>query len=357
MQEQGNFYRNRISRGGFLLLSVLFLGLLGCRDEAPAPDVSSIAVDPLFVRFDSLLFELNSSTDAEDFESIRSRYPAFTDLYVHRILGLKEKEDSLIHKKLVDISQAPAIQALRDSVYTEFKNIRSLKTAFRQAFRYYKYYFPRFAVPDVYFCFTEFAVGAFLFEQENGEDALGLSLDMFLGESFPYRLLAPQQTSFSDYLVRTFNSAHMLRKALEVLITDKTQGRKDDRLLDFMVDRGRTLYIIKQLVPSMPDSVLFEYTTDQWEWCRDNELAMWAHVLDKELLYERKMKLINSMVAPAPTTMGMPPDSPGRTADFLGFQIIDQYVTHTGISPSDLLNLPDAQSVLKQSRYKGRNID
>lgn len=355
MYNRSNLYQIPAWVNTYLFFGFFALALVGCSSEDPPPDVSNIEVDPMFIRFDSLVFDFQYDHSIEDFRALQSEHPVFTSLYLHRILGLPQQADSLTYAKVVDIANATPIRALQDSINGQFKNLSGIKSDFRRAFQFYKYYFPDFSVPDVYFCFTEFAVGTFLFEKEAGQDAIGLSLDMFLGPNFPYSLLAPQKTSFSEYLVRTFTPEHMIRKSMEVLVSDKMEGRRDDRLLDYMIDRGRTLYLIKKLVPTMPDSILFEYTSDQLEWCRDNELAMWAHILDKELLYERKMRLINTLVSPAPTTMAMPPESPGRTADFLGYQLIDQYVRKTAVPISELLSYKDPQDILKQSRYKGQN--
>jgi len=357
MQRCNKINFNLVHRLANGIVTALLLACLGCASEAPKPDVSHIDIDVQFTRFDSLLFTLDSNRNADTYSKIKTDHPAFTELYVHRIFGLPKSKDSLTQSRLTRIAQAPQIQALRDSIHLHYSDLGEIKEEFRSAFQFYRYYFPEFSVPDVYFCFTEFAIGTFLFETADGGDGLGLSLDMFLGSTFPYELLAQNETTFSQYLVRTFNADHMVRKALEILIEDKLTKTKDERLIDYMVDRGRTLYIIKKVVPSMPDSILFEYSSAQTEWCRESELAMWAHILDKELLYERKMKKINTMVSPAPTTMGMPPESPGRTADFLGYQIIDQYVQNTDCSLRDLLSLKDAQNVLKRSKYKGRNLN
>jgi hypothetical protein len=356
MHNRSYFYQRAAWVNTYLLFGFFALAWASCSSEDPPPEVSNIEVDPMFIHFDSLVFNFQSDQTIEDFRQLQSKHPKFTSLYFHRILGLPQQGDSLTYAKVVDIVNAAPIRALQDSINGQFKDLSAIKSDFRQAFQYYQYYFPDFSVPDVYFCFTEFAVGTFLFEREEGQDAIGLSLDMFLGPDFPYDLLAPQKTSFSQYLIRTFTPEHMIRKSMEVLLSDKMEGRRDDRLIDYMVDRGRTLYLIKKLVPQMPDSILFEYTAEQLEWCRENELAMWAHILDKELLYERKMRLINTLVSPAPTTMGMPPESPGRTADFLGYQLIDQYVRKTGVPVSELISYRDPQDILKQSRYKGQNI-
>jgi uncharacterized protein YjaZ len=180
---------------------------------------------------------------------------------------------------------------------------------------------------------------------------------MYLGAQFPYHLLAQRETTFSKYLIRTFNKDHMVKKALEVLINDKTQNMQDERLLDYMVDHGRTLYIVKQLIPTVPDSVLFEFTADQVSWCNNNELNMWAHILDEELLYSRELKKINTLIRPAPTSMGMPSESPGRSGNFIGYQIVEQFMRNTGTTLPELIAFEDPQEILNASKYKGQNIN
>lgn len=340
--------------GGLLFVLAI---LSGCQYDPPPPDVSHIDVNTELIRYDQFLMEWDSSSSVADFISRKEKYPAFSDLYLHRILNLPRASDTATHQRLVGIATADPIQALMDSVALRYEDMSDIHSDFASAFRYYQYYFPNFSTPDVYTCLTEFAVATFLFEDETGDDALGLSLDMYLGSEFPYDLLAKKETTFSRFLTRTFNKDHMVKKALEVLINDKTRRIQDERLLDYMVDHGRTLYILHQLVPNIPDTVLFEYTADQLDWCNDNELNIWAHILDEELLYSRELKKINTLIRPAPTSMGMPPESPGRIGDFIGYQMVQQFMRNTGTTLPELLEFDDPQKILTASKYKGQNIN
>jgi hypothetical protein len=349
------FFHLSAFKAGWLFAALALL--FSCQSDPQPPDVSHIKIETELVRYDQFLIEWDSSSRVDDFTSYKEQYPGFTNLYLHRILNLPRANDTTIHEELVRIATAPPIQALMDSVAIRYEDMSDIQSEFSSAFRYYKYYFPNFSTPDVYTCLTEFAVATFLFEDENGEDALGLSLDMYLGAQFPYHLLAQRETTFSKYLIRTFNKDHMVKKALEVLINDKTQNMQDERLLDYMVDHGRTLYIVKQLIPTVPDSVLFEFTADQVSWCNNNELNMWAHILDEELLYSRELKKINTLIRPAPTSMGMPSESPGRSGNFIGYQIVEQFMRNTGTTLPELIAFEDPQEILNASKYKGQNIN
>ena len=58
-------------------------------------------------------------------------------------------------------------------------------------------------------------------------------------------------------------------------------------------------------------------------------------------------------IAPNPTSMGMPAESPGRTGAYIGYQIVKSYADKTGKSAFEILhsNL-DAQTILNQAKYK-----
>jgi uncharacterized protein YjaZ len=51
--------------------------------------------------------------------------------------------------------------------------------------------------------------------------------------------------------------------------------------------------------------------------------------------------------------MGMPLESPGRTANYTGYQIVAQYMElFPAISLEELLKTTDAEKILKASKYK-----
>jgi hypothetical protein len=85
----------------------------------------------------------------------------------------------------------------------------------------------------------------------------------------------------------------------------------------------------------------------------NNELEMWAHYLDKELLYETNPGLIGKHVGPSPNAPGMPPEAPGGNANWVGMNIVEQYMERRpDLSLQDLIDEKDSQRILTESKYK-----
>jgi hypothetical protein len=339
--------------------SILFIlwamSLVGCSTDEQAPDVRHIEASFEWVRFDQALMQLDTARFELALSELVDQYPSFSEIYFERILRLPIDSSRQIQSLL----QSEALRALNDSIQLRFSETEDVQQQLAEAFRYYKYYFPEEEAPNVYTSCTEFSVGAFLFtdtlRQDSLKDALGISLEFFLGKGFPYlRLGRAGQSTFSAYMTRTFNKDHLVRKAIQVLVEDQFQPLRDNRLIDFMIQNGAQLVILDHLLPQMADTVLFECTPAQLEWCQNNELQIWAHLIDRDLLYSRRMADIATLIRPAPSSAGMPAESPGQTANYIGYKIVKAYMEQTGAEVKDLVQLRDAQEVLTRSKYKAR---
>jgi len=122
-----------------------------------------------------------------------------------------------------------------------------------------------------------------------------------------------------------------------------------------MIHNGKQLYILDQLLPYAPDSIKLEYTPTQIKWIKENEYNIWAYLIEKELLYSTNMREIQKLVNPSPHSPGMPPEAPGRTANWVGWQIVKNYMKRNPTTTlSDLLALEDSQKLLDKAKYKPR---
>ena len=56
---------------------------------------------------------------------------------------------------------------------------------------------------------------------------------------------------------------------------------------------------------------------------------------------------------PAPYSKGMPHESPGQVAVWVGWNIVNEFMqNNTDVSISELFKIKDAQYILNQSKYK-----
>ena len=160
---------------------------------------------------------------------------------------------------------------------------------------------------------------------------------------------------FSSYLTRTYNSAHVVKRSVDVIIDDILGPPPGDRLIDQMIHNGKKLYITELLLPEHPDSVWFEFTPQQVEWCQQNEKNIWAHILSEDLLYSNNFKLINKLVSFSPSVPGMPEQAPGRVANWSGWRIVHEALRRNpDMKLLDLIALRDGQAILELARYRPR---
>jgi len=317
------------------------------------PNIDKSEVDFKFIEFDNELFELDTTILDKELINIKSKYPAFSELFFESILPIKDQNAQMSIDILNNFLGDPSLQSLGDTV-SQVIDKSKLKAQFAEAFKYSKHYIPNLKAPNIYTLISGFAYQRFLFEDEDG-DALGVGLDFFLGADYPYKKIDPKNPSFSQYQTRSFNQDHIVKKALETWIEDKIPPPAKNNLVAHMITNGKKLYILDQLLPTVSDTVIMEYTMDQLTWAEENQLQIWSFFFDQDLFYETNLRKLNKYINPSPDSPGMPPEAPGRIANYMGWKIVETYMSKYPDKSLEMLILEgDTQKILDMSKYKPR---
>jgi hypothetical protein len=341
------------------ILWVLSLAtLVSCTKETPGPDVSHIQVTFDTVRYDRIMMEWDTSDLEKTYFSFTTEHPVFAELYWGRIVPLRNqlrKDTAAFFDEMKEFLTAPSISAISDSCRLEYRGFEDLYREFKKSFQYYKHYFPDKNVPDVYTYISEFGYATILFTQENGKDAVGIGLDMFLGNRFDYTVLGAFNSAFSQYITRTFNKSHLVKSAMDALVEDMMEAPGNGRMIDYLIYEGKKWYLLDKLMPDTPDSIKWEYTSAQADWVRENEWNIWVFLVDEEILYSTQISDFHRLISPAPTSVGMPPEAPGQAAVYIGYKIVEAYMKRNPQTTlKELLSTNDGQKVLELSKYKPR---
>lgn len=336
------------------LITLSFLLILGCKnDQQDLPDIDQSDIDFKFIEFDKALFSLDINDLEKDLKATAKKHPAFTKLYFESILPIQDSTGNNSIKILTEILSDPTLKSLQDTVDLVFDKSK-LKSEFEEAFKYARHYLPGLKPPNIYTLISGFAYQRFLLEDEEGE-ALGVGLDFFLGEDYPYKKIDPKNPSYSDYQTRSFNKDHIVKKSLEMWIEDKIPPPASNNLVAHMINNGKKIYILDQLLPTASDTVIMEYSKAQLAWAESNQLKIWSFFFDQDLFYETNLRKLNKYINPGPDSPGMPPEAPGRIANYMGWQIVKAYMgKHPEISLDMLILENDAQKILDLSKYKPR---
>lgn len=321
------------------------------------PDVSDIEVQVDLTRFEDLLLA-DTLFDAAEMQQLKDQYPAFAGVYFNHVIPgaedvLASDDPEIRVQQIRQWIRHPRTRWLYDTVRTILPDIQPVLTQLEGAFRYAKYYFPEKETPRVFTTLSDFGYFPFIYAEDSLRDGIGISLEMFLGERFPYRDYVGLNNAFSEYLVRSYNQDHMVKRAMEIWIDDMAGPPPGNRLIDYMIHNGKKLFVLQSLMPQAHDSVIIDYPSAKLDYVNKNERNIWYHFTAQDMLYETSLNKIQKYIGPSPTSPGMPPEAPGNTASWLGWRIVQAYMKkHPETSLQQILALADTQKLLDDSGYR-----
>ncbi len=326
----------------FSFFALLFFIGCNCNNSQKNIDskVAEMPVKLTVVRFDKELFSTN------DFAVLQKKYPSFFKLYCERILQTGDKAHLEEPEKLLaDFVQNKSIKGLYDTVQKSFSDFSFYENELKQAFQYHQYYFPKAATPKVYTFISEFGYGCI-----TADSMLGIGLDMFLGEQYPYYV----SLQFPNFIIKKCTPKYLVPSAMKAwgqsLIPEDNSKNK---LIDKMVESGKVLYYMDKVLPHFADSIKIGYTQQQMVWCEMNEFKIWEYFIKHNLLYASDVFEVGHYIGDAPVTPGMPPDAPGNIGAWVGWQIVQHYMqSHSSVTMPQLMNETDGQKILQESKYK-----
>ena len=309
------------------------------------------------VRFDQLLIQLDTNNIREAYQHLSQAHPRFVDIYFSEVLpipGYEEQNDTFFDQ-LNGFIKDEKILALYDLIQEEYRDMDDILLDMGIAFSEAKKWFPDMDAPRIYTFLSEFAYQRFIFEDE-GKDGLAIGLDLFLGDRFDYSLLESGTNTFSNYLTRTYDKEHLLKKTMEAWLDDKLGNVKGDRLVDHMIHNGTKLHLLNHIL-NVEDTIITEYKKEQSEWVLTNVEEMWAFYIENNWFYTTEDYVIKRLTFPAPnaTALGLPEAAPGQTANYLGWKIVESYLRRYPETTIDDLLKQDAQKTLELSKFKPKN--
>ena len=338
-------------------LSCFLCHFAACDSNAPKEALTLIDQElrTTINRFDQELIEIDISHIKDGIKELDDKMLVFSDLYFDQILDTKSTSREEV---VLDILTDTGYLKLNSVVQESFleRDLGQLNSEIAQGLENYIQVFdlPESAIPSIYTFISGFVYQSLVFE-DAGKDGVAIGLEMFLGEAFPYKQTFPDNPMFSEYLVRTYKKEHVSKRIIEVLVEDKMSPPSKGDFLSLMIWGGKKLYVLDRILDFKSDTIVTEYTANQLVWCKNNEAEMWDYFFEKDVFYKTDMRSFSKLIGPAPTSPGMPPESPGSTGNYMGWQVIKAYMSrYPETSIAELLSLKDAQQILDDSKYKPR---
>lgn len=108
--------------------------------------------------------------------------------------------------------------------------------------------------------------------------------------------------------------------------------------LSRMLYEGALAYVKMQLTGCTPAEAL-GYTPEQYADLLEIESPVWHSIVSQQLLYDTSPSTADRLVAPAPAVNIISPQTPGRSGRFIGYRIVEAYLSsHPDTDAATLLS-------------------
>lgn len=323
------------------LVFILPLGLFSCdttTDGIRRPDVDQVPLEVEIIRLEQQLF---SSTTKNEINAFLQENKSFAQNF----LQIEEyPHDSMLVNQLHALVNNPSL----DTVYQEsqqiFGDMEDIRQEFETAFRYIKYYYPEFRVPQIYTMVTGFSNDLYV-----SDEMIVIGLDYFSGPAATYRPM-----DVPDYIQRRYTPGHVVPTCMLLLSQQFNQSDPQDKsMLADMIYYGKSYYFTDFVMPGKPDSLIIGYTADEMAGVEANEQLIWTHFLKNELLYETNHMVKKKYLDERPTTFELGNKAPGRIGTWVGWQIVKAYMNRKDeLSLPELMQTANARKILEESKYR-----
>lgn len=323
--------------------------MIACKSGKKNPDVSNIPVTVHIERFDQAFFEIDTNQVQQGLLSLGRKYPYFINDFAVNILGTSPLSDTSMDAFFACRRFISSYLPVRDSLDLKFRNMSSEEEELKKGFQYIHYYFPKYNLPPKVVAY----IGPF--------DApgvamtrytLAIGLQLYAGKQFPFYLSPQGQELFPLYISRRFEPEYIvpncMKSLAEDIYPDQSQGKP---LIEQMIEKGKSWWLVNLFLPETADSLITGFTQKQVNWCNANEGQIWNFFLEQNL-FSPEPDLIKNYIGDAPNTQGMPEVSPGNIGQWVGWRIVQKYVSlHPDFSPVQIMKVPP-RTIFDETKYK-----
>ncbi len=341
---------NKLAYVSVLCTLVLITSCNGCKKKTVDIKIPEHYEPVQISRFEKELFTIDSNHVENGLVELYKKYGQIYLSYAHDLMAMKnEPEDTLYLKPMSMLVRYQPFRLLQKQVDASFGDMKDIANELGLANAIYKQEFPKRATPHYVTFISEYSYANVTYDS-----LMCIGLDMYMNDELGkfYHAL-----EFPEFMIRKLRKDYIVPNTIKALGISQfdEQTTKDKRFLAQMIFEGKIKYFMQALLPSTPDSIIMGYTPQQLEWCGKNEGEMWAHFIEKDLLYKNEPSEFTRYFNDGPFTsaQGVPAESSPGIGVFAGWQIVKKYMQlNPKVTLEQLMNETDFDKILKLSKYK-----
>jgi len=331
----------------YIINLLLLVTFAGCKKNSLDVDISDIDLKVEVQRLDREVFTLNFDSIDHSISKFYEAYGDFFDVYNVHVINIGPASQRYYGSYLSMFVNDQMNYEVYEYTQEVFPGMAEIEDELTEGFKRYKYYFPDSIVPNIVAYVSRFNQKLFTVEE-----SIGVGLDQYLGRDCHYydMLRTPEYMQYNMHAAKIPSDVAWIWGSSKYAYNDSL-----DNVLSRMIYNGLLLYFVDALLPDMSDSLKIGFSPDQLKFCMNNEKQIWTYLIEHKLLFSSDQMTMRKLTEEAPSTQFFPSESPGKTAVWLGWQIVREYARRNPeLSVSEILAERDYQKILRGSRYDPR---
>ncbi len=302
----------------FIFNAIIFI-LIACKQNPLDVDLPKKDLSLKFINADSLL--INSADSAAITSTHNHLKNILDELYLYEIsMNLQERDSTLFSMGLYSFYKSDYVQQLEQEKSQLYKLLPDLNDKATLGFRYLNYHFPDLALPNHVLFMNK------MFSSINVSDSLiTVGLENYLGAENEVIKSIPSDQLY-QWQKDAMNISFLPRDIVLSWIQAHLFEEMDESLARHIIQAGKVLYILKACFPKQDDAYILRYSEEDIKWATKNEFAFWDYIVREELLFKNDPREKTNFLNEGPYTVGLPEKGPDRLGQFLGFQMVKQFM-------------------------------
>lgn len=326
----------------------IFLALIAvsCGNKRKVPDVSAIKAPVSLLRFERSFFTMDTIHFETSLQELTTEYHGFTQDFLFNILGSSSSTFT---------TDVPAFirsyQGMEKDIAGLYPDLTKEVNEIQEGMKFVKHYFPDYRLPEKIITFIGplNSYGSII-----TTDALAIGLQLYLGANHPLYLSEEGQQLYPRYISRRFSREYIPVNSIKNIIDDLyPPAYVDQPLFAQMVEAGKRLYLLDQLMPYAADTLKTGYTQKQLDGCYENEKNIWSFFIQNNLLFISDPEIIRDYMSDAPNTLTLGEASPGFIGQFVGWQIVKKWMSMQKEKDNlKMLMETSPKKIFEEAKYK-----
>ena len=332
----------------FYFFTILYFAIYisACNNTTIDPANAAPVVTLKMQRMDSILFNLDTLHFDQSVTALKTTYPFVQQVVGEQMLGLDTAHSNEGLIRFIRAYYPIYKEAARLNIPTVIHpQIESLFTRVQ-------FYFPHYTLPKTIIYFIGPLEG---YGNTIGEHYMAIGLQLALGANSQWYQSEQIQKIYPPYMSKDFRAEAIPVFAAKNLLQDIAPiDQRQQNLIIQIIEAGKRQYILKKILPTLNDALVFGYSEAQYKGATEEESNCWNYILQMNLLYSKDPTVIRNFLQEGPFNTYFGSEVPSNIGVYIGYQIVHAWMKEQSrngtVDLSVLLSKP-AEQLFAESKY------